>query len=321
MYKLDGDQYYLEEVCYEDEHINAVWAKMETMLPKYFIDYLTTENGSIVEENDFEELKNKFKIQSSSSRATKDYSVSLHHISEEAVDAFENNKNDDRKAYLDVLDPEYLEECKSDYNDFKKNDLRKRIPIIRKTLSTNKKELEKYKMDFNASDPKKLLEIVLNIANRSLDFEEYEEIDYFDDEFDFDEDDYTYYCVIGNGIKSHFLYKLNPKLFPNRSKNAIFSLWYLVDKEEFDCKEGSEFLMIDFRNPNKNTTQENYYMPYFMFAHYASLIADFLRKQYAKYKVKFNEKYRFVYVDNFLEYIANKHSDEIKTLKGSYYEY
>lgn len=319
MYKIDGGKLYLEDICYEYDHIDTVWSKMETILPKYFSEYVATENGAIVEEDKFEELKNKFNGNPSLSSSKKSINngASLQRISKEAIDDFENNKLDDRQAYIKILDPDYLEECRSDYNDFKKSDLRNKIPIIRKTLSSKKKELEKYKIEFNNSDPKLLLEIILNITKRSKDFDSYDEINYLDEMFDFDDDDYyTYFKVIGNGIKSHFLYKLNPKLFPNRSRNAIFSLWYLVDKMDFDCKESSEFLMID---RNKSTTQENYYYPYFMFAHYASLIADYLRKQFAKYKVKFDENYRFVYVNAFLEYIANKHSDEIEYLKGSDY--
>lgn len=324
MYKIDGGKLDLEDVCYEYDHIDTVWSKMETMLPKYFSEYVATENGAIVEEDKFEELKNKFNVNPSlsSSKKSMNNGVSLQRISQEAIDKFENGKDDDRQAYINILDPDYLEECRSDYNDFKKSDLRNKIPIIKKTLWSKKKELEKYKMEFNNSDPKLLLEIISNIIKRSKDFDSYDEINYLEDEkftdFDYD-DDYTYFKVIGNGIKSHFLYKLNPKLFPNRSRNAIFSLWYLVDKMDFDCKESSEFLMVDFRNPNKSTTQENYYYPYFMFAHYASLIADYLRKQFAKNKVKFDETYRFVYVNDFLEYIANKHSDEIEYLKGSDY--
>ena len=308
----------LEDVCYEYDHIDTVWSKMETVLPKYFSGYLETEKGSVIEEDKFEELKNKFNGNSSfpTSKKSKNNGAALQRLSEGAIDVFLNDKNDDRQVYIKILDPDYLEECRTDYNDFKKSDLRNKIPIIRKTLSSKKKELDKYKMDFNNSDPKLLLEIIFNIIKRSKEFDNYDEIDYLEDEkfYDYDyDDDYTYFKVIGNGIKSHFLYELNPKLFPNRSRNAIFSLWYLVDKEDIDCKEGSEFLMIDSK---KNTTQENYYYPYCMFAHYASLIADYLRKQFAKYNVKFDETYRFVYVNDFLEYISNKHSDEIEYLKG-----
>ena len=41
MYKLyNQDQLWVETICYEDEHIEKVWNKMKTMLPKYFQNYL-----------------------------------------------------------------------------------------------------------------------------------------------------------------------------------------------------------------------------------------------------------------------------------------
>ena len=59
------------------------------------------------------------------------------------------------------------------------------------------------------------------------------------------DESYTVYGVIGGGIKSHMLFKVHPAAFPNRSRSALWALWYLTGKKCFDCSMDSEFLMID----------------------------------------------------------------------------
>jgi hypothetical protein len=62
-----------------------------------------------------------------------------------------------------------------------------------------------------------------------------------------DTEGYTVYGVIGGGIKSQMLYKVFPAVFSNRSRYALWAMWYLTDKLKFECKQDSEFLMIDLK--------------------------------------------------------------------------
>ena len=128
-----------------------------------------------------------------------------------------------------------------------------------------------------------------------------------------DTDDYTAYGVIGGGIKTHMLYKVHPAIFPNRSRSAIWALWYLTNKQTFDCKTDSEFLMIDL---SKNIVQQNYFYPYQLFAYYAFEIYKMLRDKAAENNAYIDPDYRYVIVDAFLEFIAAEHDDEIAFLKS-----
>ena len=108
------------------------------------------------------------------------------------------------------------------------------------------------------------------------------------------------------------LYKVYPAIFPNRSRDAIWALWYLTDKKTFDCKQDSEFLMIDI---NKFITQQNYFYPYELFAYYAHQIFQMLKEKAESIDVYFDPAYRYVIVDAFLGFVAKKHDDEISILK------
>ncbi|MDD6214824.1 MAG: hypothetical protein PUB42_06555, partial [Firmicutes bacterium] len=180
----------------------------------------------------------------------------------------------------------------------------------------------KYRYEFSIADPEKLLHTVHNLLDFANEYmsEIYDEDDYeyarFYDELnmeDLDTEDYTVYGVIGGGIKSHMLYKLYPSVFPNRSRNAIWALWYLTNKANFGCSMDSEFIMIDV---DKSIVQQNYFYPYELFAFYALAIYNLLNDKAKKMDVYIDPAYRYVVVDVFLNYVADEHSEEISLLKS-----
>ncbi len=124
--------------------------------------------------------------------------------------------------------------------------------------------------------------------------------------------------VIGGGIKSTFIYKLFPFMFPVRSREAVYALWYLSDKNKFGCKEDSEFLMIDLE---KYTTQQNYYYPYGIFAYYALQIYNELKRLFAEHGADLPTEYRFIFVEDFLSFVARCHQKEIDILKRDNKDY
>ena len=132
------------------------------------------------------------------------------------------------------------------------------------------------------------------------------------DYFKFDEEDYNAHGVIGGGIKSHFIYKLYPEMYPHRSREALWALWYLSEKKRFGCKEDSEFLMIDVES---GTTQQNYFYPYGLFAYYALKIYEELKKIYVRNGISLSIEYRFVAVDAFLSFVSRQHQSDIDILK------
>ncbi|WP_205623784.1 hypothetical protein [Flavobacterium reichenbachii] len=156
--------------------------------------------------------------------------------------------------------------------------------------------------------------------NERYDGKKFEQINKCDDldYYDLDKETYTAYGVIGGGIKSHFIFKLFPEMYPSRSREAVWALYYLSNKKKFDCKEESQFLMI---NSNEGTTQQNYFYPYGIFAFYALRIFNKLKELYAKNGVILSIEYRFVAVDGFLSFISRSHQNEINLLKQNSQNY
>lgn len=311
----------VEPICYEDEHINKVVAKIKANFPGYFERFLETEGGVGITAADFAKLQKNFGVKSVKDTRTKNYPEVLRSLISDSQEEFEK----DRQSYLRILDMESLEEYEEggDASTFKSDVLRSKCPIIRKTLnSTNAKELEKYRKDFGLADADYLLQTVINLCNAaneyvldSYDPATYEDItDYRDLNMEeFDSDDCTAYGVIGGGIKTLMLHKYNPEVFSSRSRSALWALWYLTDKDTFELSTDSEFLMIDVK---KIITQQNYFYPYELFHYYAFVIYKLIKEKADELNVYINPEYRYVIVDRFLEYVAFEHADAIATMQS-----
>lgn len=314
----------IEEICYDQNHIDKVWEEMKQIIPEYFQRYIDTEGGHGIQDSEAEKLAAKFGSTSKPKSKTKDTKKILERLIKESIDDF----NKERQPYLDILDLESLEEYKHDVNSFKNTVLKNQIPIIRKTLQNKQaKELDKFRAAFNAAQPRHLFEVTSNIIklanewkNEWYDGKEFEKIDKCDDlgYYDLDEEGYTAFGVIGGGIKSEFIFKLFPEMYPSRSREAVWALYYLSSKKKFGCKEDSQFLMI---NADEGTTQQNYFYPYGLFAFYALRIFNKLKALYAIHGISLPTEYRFVAVDSFLSFVARSHQEEINVLKQNSQNY
>jgi hypothetical protein len=179
-----------------------------------------------------------------------------------------------------------------------------------------------------------LLNVTKAIVNFGIEYSQhFSEVDYhqFKSVEDFglsdltNDEKYTSYGAIGGGIKSRFLYMLYPAIFANRGQNAIWALYFLAGRSECEFADGSEFLIIDTNILNKAgnyLTNQNYFYPYDLFSYYAFEILKMLRQACLKEGFKLNEQYRYVYLDAFLDFVAEEmHSKDIAMLKGSEYSY
>lgn len=307
----------VEAVSYEHKHVEKVLETIKIKLSEYFNDFIILEAGYGVSEQDVQKIAEKLGVQKVKSKKKADIAKKFDNIIVEASEDFEK----DRDKYIVIFDQEALEEYEDDPQYFKSTVLKKECPIIHHTLFSRAKELEKYKRDFNISDSNKLLTVVSNLSNFAEEYynnfydeDAYDQINCYKDlqVNDLDTEDYVVYGVIGGGIKSHMLYKVYPALFPNRSRNAIWALWYLSDKKTFDCKQDSEFLMIDV---DKSITQQNYFYPYELFTFYAHQIYQMLKQKADANNVYINPENRYVIVDAFLDFVAEQHEEEISFLK------
>lgn len=311
---------WIEDVCYEEEHIQKVLKEIQSNFEKYFSDFVDTTAGTSLSTADFEKLQQSVGLAGKVTRSKRknDLSGKYQAIIADAINSFEQN----REKYQDLLDEENLEEDGDDVVAFKAKRLRDDCPIIHSTLYNKQaKELDKYRKAFSLSDPKKLYQVVTNLRTFAAEYEAGYDPDSYDDIASFDElgmgqmdtDDYTVYGVIGGGIKSHLLYKLYPGLFPNRSRSAIWALWYLTNKKVFGCEMDSEFLMIDVE---RSITQQNYNYPYELFAYYAFEIYKLLKAKAVLLSTGIDDHYRYVAVDAFLSFVAAQHDGEIALFKS-----
>lgn len=308
----------IEEISYEQSHIDQVLQELRKNILIYLSKYIETEGGSHITDDAANKLAEAFGASSRPKSKAKDPKKILELCLSEAIDDF----NKDRGIYQDILNLEALEEYKLDVPSFKNKVLRDQIPIIRKTLQNKAaKELDKYRIAFKNAQPGDLFKVVENIVTLAKDWKqnkynakEFENIKSCEklDYHKFDDEDYNAHGVIGGGIKSHFIYKLYPEMYPHRSREALWSLWFLSEKKRFGCKEDSEFLMIDVES---GSTQQNYFYPYGLFAYYALKIYEELKKIYAKNGISLSIEYRFVAVDAFLSFISRQHQSEIDVLK------
>lgn len=308
----------VEAKCYDFKHVEQVLETIKGKFNEYYDDFIKSEAGKAVTADDIKKIADGLGVKDVKVSNKVNHKEKLINIIKESINGFER----DREKYLAIFDEEALEEYKDDPHYFKSTVLKNECPIIHSTIHNKKaKELDKYRFEFNISDPNDLLRVVRNLHKFAQEYyhniydeKSYDKIDNYKDlEYGIlDTEDYTVYGVIGGGIKTHMLYKVYPAIFPNRSRDAIWALWYLTDKKTFDCKQDSEFLMIDI---NKFITQQNYFYPYELFAYYAHQIFQMLKEKAESIDVYFDPAYRYVMVDAFLGFVAKKHDDEISILK------
>lgn len=276
IYKSEGAG--VEDICYDEKHA----AEVLSVIKKKFIPYF--ENFV-----DFNASKN---FGQCIKTAIKDF-------------------DKDRESYEEIFAPAAFEEYEDDPNSFKTVILRDKCPIIRKTLYSGDEELKKYRKKFNDADPNELLEKIANIC--AFGRECRKDASKISDIGCLDEEDFSVYGVIGGGIKTTFLYKLYPDIFPGRSKDALWALYFLSGQGSFGCEYDSEFLMVD---DEKIVTQQNYFYPCELFYRYAVEIYKLLAHEAEKINLPLDENYRYVVVDAFLKSVAEKHDEDINIFKS-----
>ena len=318
------DERDVEEVCYDDAHVEKVINEIHRNFAGYFEQFIQTEAGAGVSDQAFKDLQKAFGTKAVTKSSVKNGSKAFKNIISEAYKEFEK----DRQKYLDIFDADTLEEYQDDPAYFKSQVLKIQCPIIHATLfNRHAKELDKYRGQFSIAAPRELLSVVTALCEFSKDYMEnvydadtYHDIDNVDklglSPLDQDEK-YTVYGVIGGGIKSHMLFKVHPEAFPNRSRSALWAMWFLTGKKSFGCRMDSEFLMIDV---DKLITQQNYFYPYDLFSFYALELSCLLQQRAESMGVYIDSEYRYVIVDAFLNFVAKQHQEETDLLKSQIHD-
>ena len=113
--------------------------------------------------------------------------------------------------------------------------------------------------------------------------------------------------VIGKGIRSEILHKLDPLNFPLMTRRSIWGLFFISD-------ESDEFV-VDQSKDGLRRTVHNWDYLYDYFTYYNHIIFLLMKEYFSKHKIKLKEKYKFGYVNLFLVDIYRSHSKEIEGLR------
>ncbi len=236
----------------------------------------------------------------------------------------------EQDRYIEIFDPELMDDYEEDVDGFKGEILSKRCPVIRVTLNSKAAVLKDWKIAYKLASPQKLYDTFYNIIsfaeeyNDDMTEEEFNEIDTIEGNrlSELTEDACYLTGVIGTGILSNVLNNLYPRIFPNMFKIGMFALYILSEKKAIEMgSDSSEFLMVKDDIPSKTgiiEAEHNYYYPYETFALYTLRIYRVLDKEIqVRYKLKFPDEYRFVLINDFYKYIVESQRKDIQTLLGN----
>lgn len=278
-----ASDYVFDDIYYEKKHVAAVLDEVDLNLPKYF---------------------NSFFMKTSKAKQ----------LFDDAVWQFEN----EQESYQELLDLDLLAEYEDDPNAFK-SDLRSRCPIIRRCLNSKSEEMKDFKARFRITAGSDLLKVITSIVSFGDEYmKSFDDTKYMSCEdvectgmSKLQEKEFYSPGVIGEGIKSHILYSLYPSAFANRSRFAIWDLYFLSGRKDFGLRDGSEFIMIN--DYTKDNLLHNYFYPYDLFDFYALQLFRKLQDAAAT-KYYFDASLRFVYLDTFLNHVRELHKEDIRYL-------
>jgi hypothetical protein len=216
-----------------------------------------------------------------------------------------------------------------------KSELKKDCPIIRKSLMSSMTELQKWKEDFAMAKAQDLFETFANFldfmrdyadATEDINYDDLETQEDFQPLFEFSNDeDLVLRNVIGAGIKTTIIYNIMPQLFCKSVRRTLYGLSFLTrDIHILMPSRTSEFIMMDDTDMNKGgrnaianfRMEHNYWYPFNIFMLYTNHIYKTIEVLLNKMGITLEPKYRFVYVNLFLELICLKEMDAVRTMMG-----
>ena len=274
----------LEVQAYEMQHIAQVVAEIRGNFPHYFTPFAT------------DSLELQF---------------------DKAIQRYEKEQNRYR-AYMDL---EALAEYADDPGAFK-SETAKHCPIIQHCLNSQDEVMNGYKEAFGRTTGRALLPPVRNIAQFGRDYA----LAFKDSHHEaaaaptdlalapLNETQYGLNSVIGYGIQSAMLYGQFPREFAHRSQSAVWALFFLSGHKDFGLIDGSEFMMVQ---PKLGTCEQNYFYPAQLFGFYALQVYLLLKDACARIALTLQNRYRYIYLSEFCDHVADTHRADINVFKRS----
>lgn len=305
------------EVLDQPEHIEKIWAEISKNLPDYWEKWVDAEMP------DEEEVPKLFG-QAMKPTEKPSEAMLLTKIFDKAIGDYEK----EAEKYREFFHEEALEEYEDDPNAFKQG-LSKEMPVIAKTLRQRNEELKEWQKQYHLADANELLSVFVNVLDFYSSWSEdnpvgeYVEFD-TPEEYDLNEinndEDMNLSGVIGMGIKTITLYHTDPERMPPLGRFALFGLYFLSGRIADDMpSESSEFLMINDQSKAANGSyvmDQNYWYPYSVFSMYLQRIFRWIQSRAEEANFLVDHKFRYVYVERFLEGVSRLHADDMKTMRA-----
>lgn len=274
----------LEAQVYEVEHIEQVLAEISAQFPAYFTGFAE------------DSLPPRF---------------------EKAIRKYEK----EQVRYQNYMDLEALAEFEHDPGAFKSETAR-HCPIIQNCLNSQEEVMHGYQMAFGRTTGRALLTPVRNIAKFGRDYvlafkDHLHEAAASPADLDLaplNESEYGLNNVIGYGIQSSMLYGQYPREFAHRSQNAVWALYFLSGRKDFGLTDGSEFMMVQ---ADHGTCEQNYFYPADLFGYYALQTYLLVKKACAELDIRLQNRYRYIYLSEFCDHVADTHRADINVFKRS----
>ncbi|GAB4381664.1 MAG: hypothetical protein Kow00121_40740 [Elainellaceae cyanobacterium] len=317
MYRSEATETSKEfELIYRPEHIE----KIEELIEKNFDIYFRKLLDSAKENDSLEKLKSKWGKRFSQ----KSDAEIIKTLFAQQIDEYEK----EAESYRKMFKSERFEEYRYEENNFKKY-LIAGSPVIKNSYHSRAEELSEWQKSFAKTSSVDLLDIFQNLIEFATDYSgSYEEDRYENyssaDDFDFDEieeENYGILGVVGMGIKAVTLYHLYPQIFPRRGKLDLFGMYFLTDKAFLRLPtKTSEFIMVNDKANGKEgiyKVDQNYWYPYGLFAAYAMKLYRMIARRSEELGAPLDQRYRYVYVNTYLENICACHASDIQTLTQS----
>lgn len=302
----------------EIDHINKIIDDLNIKIPKYF-KQITNENKDSSDSLDMSDsIIWNIMINSKIEEYDKEASSYRSFFAEDNMDEYE--EVDDAKTF--------------------KSALRNQCPIIRRTMMSRMEELQKWKEDFTYSKPQEVFDTLANFLEFVSEYPslhpetEYESFYKFEDFEDVAKltDDKAYFLsnVLGTGIMTTVAYHMNSQYFNRCVRRTLYGLYFLTkNTHKITPSRTSEFIMIDDTNPfkscrgaNSNFSMEhNYWYPYKLFMFYSKFVYDNIKNLLNEIGVYTDFKYRYVYVNLFMQEIIKINSEAVKSMMGGDQEY
>ncbi len=118
--------------------------------------------------------------------------------------------------------------------------------------------------------------------------------------------------IIGKGIRSEILHKLDPKHFALMTRRSIWGLFFL-------SSESSEFV-VDQTKDGLWRTVHNWDYMYDYFNLYNYIVFQLMKDHFSKFKINLDSNYKYGYTNLFLVEIFHHHAKEIEEYRRYKYK-